>query len=79
MEGLMRPMNELADTITLAQRYGITAQEVDSYRTWATDADLVEAACGARAGGISHLTILQAIRDGVTTERLRAMRTLNEG
>ncbi len=71
--------SELQPTIDLAQRYGIKAEEVDRYQALADDSEFLRAACAARARGVAHQAVVQALEEHRPVAELIKLRKLDEG
>lgn len=70
---------DLQKTIELAQRYGISAEEVDRYQSLADDSEFLRAACAARARGVAHAAVVQALEEHRPVADLIKLRKLDEG
>lgn len=71
--------SDLQKTITLAQQYGIKAEEVDRYAALADDSEFLRAACAARARGVAHQVVVQALEEHRPVADLIKLRKLDEG
>jgi len=72
-------MPDLQPLVELARQYGITAEEADRYRALADDSEFLRAACAARARGVAHATVVEALQQHRPIADLIRLRKLDEG